>query len=35
MLRRSNQALDINTNTKNGATADVALTTHGSDFYWV
>lgn len=32
--RRSNQAIAINGNTVNGATADIAITTHGSDWYW-
>lgn len=31
---RANDALLHNTNTVNGATADIAITTHGSDWYW-
>lgn len=31
---RSNDALRINGNTVNGRTADIAITTHGSDWYW-
>ncbi|KAK3691501.1 hypothetical protein LTR37_018639 [Vermiconidia calcicola] len=30
----ANHALDLNTNTQNGKTVDIAITTHGSDFYW-
>ncbi|KAF2235348.1 family A G protein-coupled receptor-like protein [Viridothelium virens] len=29
-----NQALNINGNTVNGKSVDIAITTHGSDFYW-
>ncbi|QDS67723.1 hypothetical protein FKW77_005808 [Venturia effusa] len=32
--KRSNEALRINGNTVNGATADIAITTHGSNWYW-
>lgn len=32
---RANEALLHNGNTVNGATADIAITTHGSDWYWV
>jgi len=32
--RRGNDALKINGNTVNGATADIAITTWGSDWYW-
>jgi len=32
--RRSNDALNANGNTVNGKTADIAITTHGSDWYW-
>jgi bacteriorhodopsin len=31
---RSNRAPIINGNTVNGKTADIAITTHGSDWYW-
>jgi len=31
---RRNDALSLNTNTVNGRTADIAITTHGSDFYF-
>ncbi|KAI4907932.1 hypothetical protein J4E90_009340 [Alternaria incomplexa] len=31
---RRNNALNLNDNTVNGATADIAITTHGSDFYF-
>lgn len=30
-----NNALNVNGNTVNGGTADIAITTHGSDWYWV
>ncbi|KAG9187826.1 hypothetical protein G6011_05697 [Alternaria panax] len=33
-LVRRNNALSLNDNTVNGATADIAITTHGSDFYF-
>lgn len=33
-LERRNNVFNYNTNTVNGATADIALTTHGSDFYF-
>jgi bacteriorhodopsin len=33
-LFRRNNALSLNDNTVNGATADIAITTHGSDFYF-
>ncbi|KAI9869769.1 MAG: ion channel activity [Pleopsidium flavum] len=29
-----NNALNVNPNTNNGGTADIAITTHGSDWYW-
>ena len=32
---RANDALLVNGNTVNGGTADIAITTHGSDWYWV
>lgn len=32
--KRANDALNINGNTVNGATAQIAITTHGSDWYW-
>jgi len=32
--RRTNDALRTNGNTVNGGTADIAITTHGSDWYW-
>jgi len=32
--KRKNNALNVNGNTVNGATADIAITTHGSDWYW-
>jgi len=32
--RRANNALNVNTNTVNGRTADIAITTHGSDWYF-
>ena len=35
LFPRANDALLHNGNTVNGATADIALTTHGSDWYWV
>ena len=35
LFPRANDALLHNTNTVNGATADIAITTHGSDWYWV
>jgi len=33
-FERRNSALSHNTNTVNGATADIAITTHGSDWYF-
>ncbi len=30
-----NNALNVNPNTNNGGTAGIAITTHGSDWYWV
>ncbi|KAH7126569.1 hypothetical protein B0J11DRAFT_280887 [Dendryphion nanum] len=33
-LARRNNALNLNTNTVNGRTADIAITTRGSDFYF-
>ena len=33
--RRANDALKVNGNYVNGALADIAITTHGSDWYWV
>lgn len=35
LFSRSNDALLHNTATVNGATADITITTHGSDWYWV
>ncbi|KAK5164217.1 uncharacterized protein LTR77_009911 [Saxophila tyrrhenica] len=29
-----NRALQVNTNTQNGKHVDIAITTHGSDWYW-
>nr|POF05465.1 hypothetical protein CFP56_69491 [Quercus suber] len=34
MYKRENDALNVNGNTVNGRTADIAITTHGSDWYW-
>ncbi|KAF1934239.1 family A G protein-coupled receptor-like protein [Didymella exigua CBS 183.55] len=34
LIARANHALDLNGNTVNGATADIAITTHGSDLYF-
>jgi bacteriorhodopsin len=34
MLDKRNNALRLNGNTVNGRTADIAITTHGSDWYW-
>lgn len=34
LVSRANHALDLNGNTVNGATADIAITTHGSDLYF-
>jgi len=33
-LSPRNNVLNVNTNTVNGATADIAITSHGSDFYF-
>lgn len=33
-IQRRNDVLQYNDNTVNGATADIAITTHGSDFYF-
>ena len=33
--RRANDALKVNGNYVNGALADIAITTRGSDWYWV
>jgi len=33
--RRANNAIATNGNFVNGALADIAITTHGSDWYWV
>jgi len=33
-FKRTNDALRINGNTVNGGTADIHITTHGSDWYW-
>ena len=30
-----NSALNVNDNTQNGKHVDIAITTHGSDWYWV
>lgn len=35
LFPRANDALLHNDNTVNGATADIAITTHGSNWYWV
>ncbi|KAK5015112.1 hypothetical protein BJ546DRAFT_1065685 [Cryomyces antarcticus] len=32
--KRGNNALNVNTNTQNGKSAAIAITTHGSDLYW-
>ncbi|KAF3045671.1 ion channel activity protein [Didymella heteroderae] len=34
LVSRANHALDLNGNTVNGRTADIAITTHGSDLYF-
>jgi len=34
LVSRANNAINVNDNTVNGRTADIALTTHGSDFYF-
>jgi len=34
LLRRKNNAVEVNNNTVNGRTADIAITSHGSDFYF-
>jgi len=33
--RRANNAIATNGNFVNGDLADIAITTHGSDWYWV
>jgi len=33
-LEKRNNALNVNRNIVNGQTADIHITTHGSDFYW-
>ena len=35
LYRRANDAINVNGNYKNGALADIAITTSGSDWYWV
>ncbi|TKA58666.1 hypothetical protein B0A55_12757, partial [Friedmanniomyces simplex] len=32
--KRANNAINVNTNTVNGKHVDIAITTHGSDWYW-
>ena len=35
LFTRANDALNVNPPTVNGGTADITITTHGSDWYWV